>query len=255
MSRLQCEWRLFWTAVTVLTRLPAPALPGYRGEWLAPSASYFPLVGLLVGALAAGVHQLAWRLWPGAVPAVFAVAVAALLTGGLHEDGWADLFDGLAAGREPSRMLEAMRDSRIGSLGALALALLLLAKVGAIRGLPEAVAVPALIAAHVLSRWSAAPLLRLPYAAAEGGLASTMAGRIPAARCWFGSALATLIVAWVLGWRAAPVLLAAAASTLAAGLLFRRRLGGISGDCLGAANQLVELVVLLVLAARWPAQP
>jgi len=262
MNAIVQEVRLFWTAVTLLTRLPAPRLKGFEETWLARSAFWFPVVGLIVGLLAAAVHWLAARLWPEPVPAVLTLAVAAWLTGGLHEDGWADVFDGLAAsrsGRDPKRMLEAMKDSRIGSTGGLALILLLLGKMGAIGSLgilPVPRVAAALIAAHVLSRWSHLPLLwKLPYARPEGGMAQALAGGVSTARLLSGTFVTVLIAAALLRWAALPPLACAAAATLAAGLFFRRRLGGITGDCLGATNQLVELVVLLALAARWPPLP
>ncbi|HKI04727.1 MAG TPA: adenosylcobinamide-GDP ribazoletransferase [Thermoanaerobaculia bacterium] len=256
MTWILQEVRLFWTALTLLTRLPAPRLHGFQEDWLARSAVWFPIVGLIVGGLAAGVHQLAALLWPEPVPAVLALAAAAWVTGGLHEDGWTDVFDGLAAsrsGRDPKRMLEAMKDSRIGSTGGLALVLLLLGKLGAITLLPAPRTAAALIAAHVLSRWSHLPLLwRLPYARPEGGMARALAGGVSGTRLTAGTIVTILIAAALLRWTALPPLIFAAAATLAAGLFFRRRLGGITGDCLGATNQLVELGVLLALSARLP---
>lgn len=249
------EVRYFWTAVMLLTRLPAPRLKGFQDDWLARSAVYFPIVGLLVGLLAAAVHWGAYFLWPEPVPSVLALAAAALVTGGLHEDGWADVFDALAASREPRRMLEVMKDSRIGAAGALALVLLILGKVGVLGTFSPGRAAGALVAAHVLSRWSHLPLLwKLPHARPEGGLAGPLAGRVSAARLAIGTVLTVLITAAVLHWAALPALAVALVATLAAGIFFRHRLGGITGDCLGAVNQLVELGILLTLAAPWPVE-
>ena len=247
------EVRYFWTAVMLLTRLPAPRLKGFQDDWLARSAVYFPIVGAIVGLLAAAVYWGAWLLWPEPIPSVLAVAAAALVTGGLHEDGWADVFDALAASRDPKRMLEVMKDSRIGAAGALALILLLLGKVSILSTFSPGRAAAALVAAHVLSRWSHLPLLwKLPYARPEGGLAGPLAGSVSGARVAIGTVLTVLIAAVALHWALLPALAVALVATLAAGLFFRRRLGGITGDCLGAANQLVEVAVLLTLAAPWP---
>ncbi len=247
------EVRYFWTAIMLLTRLPVPRLKGFQEDWLARSAVYFPIVGLLVGLLAAAAHWGARFLWPEPVPAVLALAAAALVTGGLHEDGWADVFDALAASRDRKRMLEVMKDSRIGAAGALALLLLLLGKVsvlGTFSASSSGRAANALVAAHVLSRWSHLPLLwKLSYARAEGGLAGPLAGRVSGARVAAGTVLTVLITVTALYWAALPALAVALLATLAAGLFFRRRLGGITGDCLGAVNQLVELGVLLAVAA------
>jgi adenosylcobinamide-GDP ribazoletransferase len=255
MNEVLYEVRYFWTAVMLLTRLPAPRLKGFQDDWLARSALYFPLVGLLVGLLAAAVHWGAYFLWPEPVPAVLALAAAALVTGGLHEDGWADVFDALAASRDRKRMLEVMKDSRIGAAGALALVLLILAKVSVLGTFSAGRAANALVAAHVLSRWSHLPLLwRLPYARPEGGLAGPLAGKVSGARVAIGTILTVLMAVAVLHWAVLPSLGVALAATLAAGLFFRRRLGGITGDCLGAVNQLVELGILLTLAAPWPVE-
>lgn len=250
-SWLLQQGRLFWTAWTLLTRLPAPHLAGFQELWLARSVPYFPIVGLLVGLLAAAVYRLASLLWSGPLPAVLALATAAWVTGGLHEDGWADVFDGFAASREPERILEVFKDSRIGAAGALALAFLVLGKLAGLLALPPSEVPVSLMAAHVLSRWSSLPLLwRLTYARPEGGTAGPLAGRVTRSLLMAGTAASLLIVAVVLRAAALPALAAAAASAVAAGLFFHRRLGGITGDCLGAANQLVELSVFLTLAAH-----
>ncbi|MBV8203210.1 MAG: adenosylcobinamide-GDP ribazoletransferase [Acidobacteria bacterium] len=252
-ARLVQEWRLFWTAVTLLTRLPAPRAVGFEESWLPGSAAYFPLVGLVVGLLAAAVYAIAALLWPAAVAALAAMAAAAWLTGGLHEDGWADLCDAAAASRDRERMLEVMKDSRIGAVGALALIFLVAGKLAALTALPAAKAAAALIAAHTASRWSSLPLLwRLPYARPAGGLARPLAGQVTARRMAAGSVAAALIVALALRWAALPPAFAAVAAVALAAWFFRARLGGVTGDCLGAANQLVELAVFLALAARWP---
>lgn len=252
-GRLAHEGRLAWTALTLLTRLPAPRLDGFHEEWLALSTPYFPLVGLIVGLFAAAASAAASFLWPAPVPSLGAVAVAAWVTGGLHEDGWADVFDGFAASRQRERILAVMKDSRIGSSGALALILLLVAKLAALAALPPAAIPAALVAAHTLSRWSSLPLLRgLVHARPEGGMAQPLVGHITGWRLAAGTVLALLIAAASLRWLAIPAVAGAAAVTFAARLFFRKRLGGVTGDCLGATNQLVELTVLLALAARWP---
>lgn len=252
-SRLVQEGRLFWTALTLLTRLPAPRFTEFQQDWLALSVSYFPLVGLIVGLLSAAAYSLVSLLWPEPVPLVLAVTAAAWVTGGLHEDGWADVFDGFAASRQRERILEVMKDSRIGSSGAVALVLLTLGKLTTLAVLsPESVPT-ALVAAHTLSRWSSLPLLRgLGHARPEGGMARPLAGHVSGYRLAAGTAAAFLITAVGLRGAALPTIAGAVAATLAARLFFQQRLGGITGDCLGATNQFVELIVLLILAARLP---
>jgi adenosylcobinamide-GDP ribazoletransferase len=253
IERLRQEWRNLWTAVTLLTRLPAPRSIGFDKDWLAPAAMYFPLVGAVVGLAAAVAFRAAAAVCAPSVASLLAVALAAGLTGGLHEDGWADFFDGIAAGPDRERMLRAMKDSRIGAAGALALILLVSGKLVTLPALPAAELPGALVGAHVLSRWSSLPLLwRLPYARPEGGMAAALASRVSGSRVVVGTILAGLLVCAALGWAALPAAAGAAAAVLVATLMIRARLGGITGDCLGATNQLVELTVLLVLACRWP---
>src|SRR5262249_17320640 len=121
----------------------------------------------------------------------------------------------------------------------------------ALTAVPAADVPRALLAAHALSRWSSLPLAwGLPYVRPEGGMGHALAGRVPGSRGAAGSAVAALIAIAVLRWAALPALAAMAAATVAAGLFFRWRLGGITGDCLGAAQQLVELAVLLALLGR-----
>jgi len=258
MRWLAREWRLFWTAVSVLTRLPTPRLDGFTEDWLPRSepdcgrstrrSSRVRPKPCRSSTYSSARSPPRWR--------------ARSMAGGLHEDGWADLFDALAASRERERMLAVMKDSHIGAVGALALVLLVAGKLAALTTLPTGAVPAALVAAHVLSRWSHLPLLwRLPYVRAGGGLTGALAGRVPAGRLAAGTVLALALAALALGRAALPAALAAAVAAAAAGLLFRHRLGGVTGDCLGAANQLVELGTLLVLlatpaiTARWPPLP
>jgi adenosylcobinamide-GDP ribazoletransferase len=252
-SWLAREVRLPIVALSFLTRLPVPSLKGFQEEWLALSAPWFPVVGSIVGLLAAAAWWLGTRLWTGPVPILLAVATAAWVTGGLHEDGWADVFDGFAASRDRTRILEVMKDSRIGAIGALALLLLLLIKVAALASLPADRVPAALVAAHVLSRWSSVSLMwGLPYARPEGGLGRSLVGKVTGGRLAAGTLLALLIAVGTLRRAAVPATATALVAVLLAALVFRRRLGGITGDCLGAANQLVEVGVFLALAARLP---
>ena len=253
MKALLQEVRLFWTALTLLTRLPAPALAGFQPDWLGRSVAWFPFVGLIVGLLAAGTYVLAAFFWPDPVPAVIALAVAALATGGFHEDGWADVFDALGAGGSRERMLEIMKDSRIGSTGALALLLLIAAKLAALAALPTSEVPAALIAAHILSRWTSLPLLRwLPAARSEGGLATSLIGHVTEGRFLSGTLIALLLAVAALRQDALSPILVTVLTTALAGLFFRKRLGGVTGDCLGATQQLAELAILLTLAAGLP---
>lgn len=236
-------------AFTFLTRLPLPGAAHVDAEILARAAAWFPLVGAVVGGFGAATLVAAGRLWPPFVAAVLAILATVLVTGAFHEDALADAADGLGGGHTRERILEIMRDSRIGSYGAVALALVLSARIGCLASMAPEDGARALIGAHVLARWSSLPLIRaLPYARAQGA-GKPFVEAVTGLRLLAGTLLAALFVAPALGWRALPAGLAAAAITAMAGWYFRARLGGITGDCLGATNQLVELATYLTVLA------
>jgi adenosylcobinamide-GDP ribazoletransferase len=249
VTPIRQHWRAFHAAVTFLTRLPWPWVTSAPpdGDDLARSTTYFPLVGALIGAVGAGVNWLAAHIWPAPPPLAITITIAAivLLTGALHEDGLADTADGLGGGRDRDHALAIMKDSRIGTYGAVALILTITAKITALSTLAPFDVARALIAAHTLARWSSLPFLRwLPYARPTGTGAPYATPRLIA-----GSFITLAIVVPLLGTRAlAPIITTVMITTLA-GWYFSRRLAGITGDCLGAANQLVELTTYLVLAA------
>jgi adenosylcobinamide-GDP ribazoletransferase len=283
-ARLAHELRCFLLALQFLTRIPVTGRlaewVGYSPDLLRASARYFPLVGALLGLLTASVLALAWCALPTVaaaawVAALLALAAGLLLTGALHEDGLADTFDGLGGSAQRERALEIMKDSRLGSYGALALVLSLLLKGAVLASLLQsalALALLALVWGHTVSR--CAPLCLLYRYRHVGDLAGAKSkpladgiGRM--GLLWAcAQALALLLVsaAAVSAWADLPwgvLLLALLAALLgAAGGAFvlarwlLRRLGGYTGDGLGATQQAAEiglwLALLLAVAPRWP---
>ena len=229
-------------AFGLLTRLPLGG-PG-RG---AASCWAWPVAGAVVGALAAacGWAALAAGL-PAGWAAALVLAVQAAATGGLHEDGLADTFDGLMGGRDVARRLEIMRDSRIGSFGALALMLVVLARWSALVVLLP-VAPWAVMAVAAVSRAGMPLLMRALPAARPGGL-SAMVGQ-PTARQVALTLGVAAALALPMGWPALALLPVLGAVWLALGLWARARIGGQTGDILGASQQLAEAAALGLLAA------
>jgi adenosylcobinamide-GDP ribazoletransferase len=233
-------------AAMFLTRLPVRAPQAV----LADAAIAFPLVGVLVGLLGGGVFWLAALAGlPPLASALLALAATATATGALHEDGLADAADGLA-GRTPEDAIRIMRDSRIGGYGVLAMVFSVGLRATALAALANPMAVVvALIAAGSASRAAMpAVMLALPRATDTGQGAS--AGR-PAGTDVIGAIVLAILLALVLGGAPAGLtaVAAAAASAAAIAILALRRLGGYTGDILGAVQQMAEIAALLAFAA------
>lgn len=249
MLRRQLD--LLLVAIQFLTRIPTPQVAGFDPDWISRSARYFPLVGQGVGAISAAVLFAASQVWSPAVAALLAIAAGVLITGGFHEDGLADTADGLGGGQTPERRLEIMKDSRIGSYGALALGLTLALKVAALASLPPLAGALALLAAHGLARGAAVIAMAvLPYAR---GLDLSKWKPSPTGLSAGEVATALVFAAWPLallslGWSGAGLALGALLA-LAPALAARRLIGGQTGDVLGAVEQMFELGFLLGVAA------
>ena len=258
--------RLFFVALQFFTRVPVPRWVGFEPLWLQQCARYFPLVGAVVGGFSALVLWGASEVLPGPVAVGLAMAASVWLTGGFHEDGLADTCDGLGGAVSRDKALAIMKDSRIGSYGALGLILMLGLKATALLGLLDSdpsLALLAVVWAHVASRAAPVWLLHaLPYAGdAEHAKAKPLATQIsgPGLTVALGLVvLATIAGAWLTPENV-PLLLGAI--VVCAGLTFymqsmlERRLHGYTGDTLGATQQVVELVSLLAFLALAPLFP
>ena len=249
------QLRLFFTALQFFTRLPIPAWVDFDAAWLNQAARYFPLVGLVVAALTATVYALAAWLLPAPVAVILSTAAGIYATGAFHEDGFADMCDGFGGGMSASRVLEIMKDSRIGAYGAIGIVCMLALKCTTLAYLPPLAAVGALLVAHPLSRLLACALIwRMDYARAEGKakpLAQTMrSGEFAIAALTAMLAVGAVIASGMLG---APAIgagaLAALVATLWLARLFARRIGGYTGDCLGAVQQVSEVMIYLGVLA------
>lgn len=249
---------LFLAAIQFLTRLPVPRLDGFQASWLSQSARFFPLVGALVGWIGVGVWWLGSMYFPPAVAVGLMMSASLLLTGAFHEDGFADVCDGFGGGRTRDAVLSIMKDSRVGAYGAIGIAMMLGLKWSILVSHPQATFPVIVIGAHMVSRWCAIGLIwRLRYVRTDAdGKSNALADNVGTADWWLSGALGALVLLPVFLLvdpaaepRLALALLAAlalsVASTLLAGTHFRTRIGGYTGDCLGAAQQLAELSFLL----------
>lgn len=241
----------FKTSVAFLTRLPMPHPEGAMPPNFVRAHRMFPVVGALIGA-AIGFFclTLRWLGLPDLAAAALALGAGAILTGALHEDGLADVADGFGGGRDKQAKLEIMRDSRLGTYGALILLVCFAAKLSALASIPDRYVVYALIAAHALGR-GILPVMsvNLPYARTDG--LARNAGQPDAGVATTAVIIALLIALLALSWtNAAFAALVAGLSAIAMAWLARRQIGGQTGDVLGGAEQVAETAILLLLAAR-----
>ena len=243
--------RGFVVATAFLTRIPVAA-PGCSAGQLGDSAWAFPLVGAGIGAVAAFAFLLAQLVGLGDWPAaLLAVLTGIALTGALHEDGLGDAADGLIGGRDRDHALAVMRDSRLGTFGVLAIVASVLLRSAAIAGIGDAVhAGLGLIAAHAASRAVLPVAMRTITPARADGL-GVEAGRPSASVATAAMTIGVLISLAALGpIRGAIALGAAIAAVFASSMLAQRRIGGYTGDVLGAFQQIGEIVMLLTATTR-----
>jgi adenosylcobinamide-GDP ribazoletransferase len=240
----------FLAAIQFLTRVPVPA-PSYSAGSLARSVKFFPVVGLLVGASAVLVHLLLVPHFQRIVVAFLVLTFLSLVTGLIHEDGLADAADGFGGGWNREKVLFIMRDSRIGSYGAAALTLSFLSRILLLSSMPLVLVPQYLIATRVLGQWTTLPLsfyLSPARAKSEDGFDGQGAriARITSLGSLIaGTIFSFAVVIALLRARAAFAIGAAIVVTLASGLYFQKRIGGVTGDCFGAANQIAEVAVYL----------
>lgn len=251
MNRLREELSIAGLAVQFLTRLPVPD-PGWSEERMAATPRWYAAVGALVGALSGLIFFCAQFLVPVPLAAVFATAGGILITGAFHEDGLADSADGLGGGSSREKALEIMRDSRLGTYGTLALVLVILAKISALAAMPMLAPV-ALIAGHAISRWSTLWIMaRMEYARDHGTGKPVAAGIGPGGLAF--AAVCAMMALAPLVWMAGPLaacagLFGAALGHLSMRSRFSRKLGGYTGDTLGAVQQMSEIGFYLGVVA------
>jgi adenosylcobinamide-GDP ribazoletransferase len=238
------------TAVLFCTRLPLPHSTAINSADVARASWAFPLAGALVGGAGALTYTIASAIQlPAALAAGLALAATLLTTGCLHEDGLADMADGLG-GRDRARKLEIMHDSRLGAYGACALMMSLLLRWTALAGMVSPAAVAgALIATHVSARAVLPGFMRFVPPARFDGL-SAQAGRPALRSAAVAVVLGVLVLAAALGLAAAIVgLVVATCTSLMMARLAIRQIGGQTGDVLGALEQIIEIVILLTAVA------
>jgi adenosylcobinamide-GDP ribazoletransferase len=250
MNAVRAELVLLLSAAAFLTRIPVPGWVGWAEDRMIRASRYFAVIGVLTGLGGGLVWWLAGLILPATVAAGLALAATILLTGALHEDGLADCADGLGGGKTGDEALEIMRDSRVGSYGVLALVVSVGLRWMALASLAPVWGILALAISGGIGRAVMVPATALADYARPDGLGSQVAAGAGVRE--IAAALGTaLVFALVGGW--AGILALVLALGVAGGFLFYlvRRVGGYTGDGLGAMAQLGEITAILVLAGAW----
>jgi adenosylcobinamide-GDP ribazoletransferase len=230
-------------AFQFLTRIPMPSI-SFEPDSLSRAVKFFPFVGLVVGSGAVLVQKLLMHHLNRQLTAFVVLAYLVLINGCLHEDGLADTADGFGGGGTKDQILLILKDSRIGSYGATALVLSLLARYLLLASLPMEHFAAYVISGHVLCRWSSLPLSYfLPPAREETGQGARIAKLTSLPSLIFGSVFSFAVVVFALRWSAVPPLLVSMLAVTLSGWLYVRKIDGVTGDCFGATNQLTEIAV------------
>jgi adenosylcobinamide-GDP ribazoletransferase len=220
-----------------------PAI-AFESDSLSRAIKFFPLVGLVVGSGAVMLQKVLTAHLNRPLIALLVLTYLVLITGFLHEDGLADTADGFGGGWTKDRILAILRDSRIGSYGATALALSLLARYLLLSSIPMEHFASYIISAHVLCRWSSLPLSYiLPPAREQEGQGARIARLTSLPSLLFGSIFAAVIVIFALRRASVVPLLATLVVVVLSGWFYYRKIDGVTGDCFGATNQLTEIAV------------
>jgi adenosylcobinamide-GDP ribazoletransferase len=232
-------------AFQFLTRIPMPPTR-FETDSLPRAIKFFPLVGLVVGSGAALLQRLLIPHLSRPLVALVVLTYLVLITGCFHEDGFADTADGFGGGWDKEQILVILKDSQIGSYGATALILSLLGRYLLLASLPLEHFAAYVISAHVLCRWSSLPLSYLLSPAREK---DSQGGRIAhltsLSSLAVGSFFSFAIVIFALRGAAAAPIVATLLVVILSGWFYHKKIGGVTGDCFGATNQLVEIAVYL----------
>lgn len=250
------QWKIFLTAVSFYTRIPCGSIDGFSDELINKSTRYFPLIGWIVGGISALVLYLSLFLLPAAVSVLLSICTSVLLTGAFHEDGFADTCDGFGGGWTKDRILDIMKDSRVGAYGVIGILLLLAVKASSLFSLVQfniIFAISFLLMAHTLSRFAAVTVIYSSVYSREDASSKVK----PVAKklspldllvsgMWVVPSLLLLKSVAVV-----YIVLVVLVVTYFLSRYFTKWIGGYTGDCLGAIQQLTEVVIYLSGLVLW----
>ncbi|MGQ1787737.1 MULTISPECIES: adenosylcobinamide-GDP ribazoletransferase [unclassified Saccharicrinis] len=243
--------KLFFTALMFITRIPVPKWVGYSEKNLNKCNRYFPLVGIIVGGFGALVFWLGSFIFPQSISIILSMVSTILLTGAFHEDGFADVCDGFGGGWTKEKILEIMKDSRVGAYGMIGMILILMLKFLALSSLPVAFVIPSLIAGHSISRtFAVSTMYNLPYVREdELSKSKPVTKNLHIGDLWIavliGLCTFLIFVNWTIFLTVIPLLIA----KVWLERYFKKWIGGYVGDCLGTMQQVTEVVFYLSIVA------
>ena len=238
----------FWAAVQFLTVFPTPLSHEVDAKTFSRSVTYFPLVGLILGAILLGLNYGLTLILPASVVNALLIIALVILTGAHHLDGFIDTCDGVIAGTTREQRLAIMADSKVGAFGIVGVVLLLLLKYVSLSSVPV---LPALLLMPTLGRWAmVSAIFTFPYARSTGMGTSFKQGA-NWQRLTIATAIALIAAVVLLKWWGLVLMTILWLIIFGIGTLFRSRLGGLTGDNYGAINELAEVLVLLLLILFW----
>lgn len=241
------EIRIFYTAVMFFTRIPCPSFTDHDPEYLNRSSKYFTLVGMLIGALCGLSFWLAVQVFSPTISLLLSFLISFLITGAFHEDGLADVCDGFGGGWTKLKILDIMKDSRVGTFGLVGLGLNLVIKFATLNEMPLDLMIAVLISGHAISRLTAVSLIYTDEYAREDllskskPLATKMSHPDYLIAVVFGLAPLLLMRTYWIFLAIIPLILV----KLYFSKYFNKWIGGYTGDCLGAVQQVAEVVFYL----------
>ena len=254
---LRFEIKYFLTSLMFFTRLPCPQIADYQESFLQKSRKYFTLVGLVVGALIVLTLILAAKLLPISIATIISVIAGILITGAFHEDGFADVCDGFGGGWEKEQILNIMKDSRVGAYGAIGIFLMLILKTAVLIELGNAnfhLMLATILCAHTISRYIASTFVHShDYVQdAQRSKAKPIASeRLSSGEMLFSFIFAVLPLFLLPHPAFALAFPVAYLAKFYLGRIFTKYIGGYTGDCLGAVQQLSEVIFYLAVMAIW----
>ncbi|MEM1134617.1 MAG: adenosylcobinamide-GDP ribazoletransferase [Bacteroidota bacterium] len=254
---LKKEVRYFFTALMFFTRIPCPIWTDHSEEYLQKSRKYFPLIGWIVGGISAAVFLGATYILPISIAVVLSIIVSVWITGAFHEDGFADICDAFGGGWTKEQILKIMKDSRVGAFGAVGIFLMILLKLFALIEIAQMstwLAVFSLVSAHASSRFIASTFVHTHAyvqdldTSKSKPIAST---RITVFEMVYSFSFALLPMFLFQNWYYFLALPIAYLSKIYLGYYFKKHIGGYTGDCLGATQQVSEVVFYLAILGIW----